>query len=61
MNERLDAEKDLDTSARAPRADGRELDRDHPREALREEHPIYCPNCGLDTGARGWRYAYPTH
>lgn len=50
VNERLDADKDHDVSARAPRVDGRELDRDHARDAQREEHPIHCPNCGLEIG-----------
>ncbi len=58
MNERLDIKTDLDTSSRTARPVSRDLDRDAPR---REAAPGQCPNCGLDTGARGWRYVYPTH
>ena len=59
MNDSLNAKSTSEAAPGKPHVEAHELERDD--EQHREEHPIHCPNCGLDTGARGWRYAYPTH
>ena len=60
MNEYLIASTNRNLHARGASADERRIDRLN--ESVHAEAGCSQQRkCGLDTGARGWRYAYQTH
>lgn len=59
MNEQLNS-----TSTRQPEIrnnNGEQSYAGETRERSRSQHADPARQCGLDTGARGWRYVYQTH
>ena len=60
MNEHLIASTNGNTHARGTEADERGIERRN-ESVPAAQGCSQQRKCGLDTGARGWRYAYQTH